>query len=322
MSKLVAPLPRTINAKSMPSAQVIQEALPHHETNPPSIRSLSESERSELLKLNLAGDFVSATSVTLGVAPFMTVIDKAIVEVASGSSTIVNSSLRSIRSILSSPISYVKSPMFLAMWATYASTYCAANSIRTVNEHYSTTSNQSATSLFIGTTAVNSTATMLKDSMYARMFGGSSSVRPMPNITYGLWGLRDCLVISSSFVMPPILQKSLVEGGMEEAKAKTAAQIICPVATQFLAGPVQLLGLDFYNRPNSNFSARMSLLVSEFTTIVSARIARIAPAYGIGGVGNNYVRDSWRSWVVQREMDKAARGLSPNRLVDLVIHKR
>jgi hypothetical protein len=328
MSKLVAPLPRTINSKNMPSAQTIQEALPHHQTNPPSIRPLSESERSELLKLNLAGDFVSATSVTLCVAPFMTVIDKAIVQVAAGSSTILKSSLASVRSILSSPVTYVKSPMFLAMWATYASTYVAANSIRTMNEHYSTTSGQSATSLFIGTTAVNSSATMLKDSMYAKMFGGassssSSSVRPMPNITYGLWGLRDCLVISSSFVMPPILQKYLVdEGGMEETKAKTTAQIVCPVATQFLAGPVQLLGLDYYNRPTANFTARMSLLASEFTTIVSARVARIAPAYGIGGVGNNYVRDRWRSWVVQREMERAARGLSPDRLVDLVIHKR
>jgi len=273
--------------------------------------------------MNLAGDFVSATTVTLGVAPFMTVIDKAIVEVASGSNTIVKSSMSSVRSILSSPLSYARSPMFLAMWATYASTYCAANSIRTVTEHYSTSKGQSATALFVGTTAVNSTATMLKDSMYAKMFGSAvSAARPVPNITYGLWGLRDCLVISSSFILPPILQSTLIKRfDMEESLAKTTSQIVCPVASQFVAGPVQLLGLDYYNRPGTTFKSRLSLLASEFTTICAARVARIAPAYGIGGVGNNYVRDSWRSWVCSCEMEKAAMG-SPDRLLDLVVHQK
>eukprot|EP00520_Triparma_pacifica_P018813 CAMPEP_0118632598 /NCGR_PEP_ID=MMETSP0785-20121206/532_1 /TAXON_ID=91992 /ORGANISM="Bolidomonas pacifica, Strain CCMP 1866" /LENGTH=318 /DNA_ID=CAMNT_0006523383 /DNA_START=193 /DNA_END=1146 /DNA_ORIENTATION=+ len=318
MTKLVVQtLPHSRAHHHLPSAVTVQDHLPQHETVEPSIRPLDDGERSDLLRLNIAGDFVSAIGVTLGVAPFMTVIDKAIVEVASGSNTIIKSSLASVRSIISSPVSYVKSPMFLAMWATYASTYCAANSIRTLNEHYSTKSGQAASALFVGTTAVNSSATMMKDSLYAKAFGGSAaSPRPMPSITYGLWGLRDCLVISSSFVLPPILQSALVNKlDMEESKAKTTAQIFCPIATQFIAGPVQLLGLDYYNRPGTTLSSRLSLLASEFTTIVSARIARIAPAYGIGGVGNNYVRDRWRSWVIHREMEKAAKGGSPDRLV-------
>ena len=98
---------------------------------------------------------------------------------------------------------------------------------------------------------------------------------------------------------------------MEKAKAHRMAQFFCPVATQFIAGPVQLLGLDFYNRPLHDFSTyeatmeRIRFLKTNFMSIVGARIARIAPAYGIGGIGNTYFRDSWRAMILTRAIQNA-----------------
>jgi len=50
---------------------------------------------------------------------------------------------------------------------------------------------------------------------------------------------------------------------------------------------------------------RLRLLKTNFLSIVGARIARIAPAYGIGGIGNTYFRDSWRAMILSRAIQNA-----------------
>merc|ERR1712038_213682 len=94
---------------------------------------------------------------------------------------------------------------------------------------------------------------------------------------------------------------------LDRKTVQTLSQIACPILAQTVAGPVQLLGLDIYNRPLPNASAkevfreRMIFQYNNFRSIVSARICRIAPAYGIGGVGNTYFRDMWRSKLLRDE---------------------
>ncbi len=78
---------------------------------------------SSSLGSKLAGDVVVACGVTFGVAPFMSIIDKAIVQRAAGTHTVLQSSIQSITSIVRNPVSFVKSPMFLMMWSVYAATY-------------------------------------------------------------------------------------------------------------------------------------------------------------------------------------------------------
>ena len=53
----------------------------------------------------------------------MTTVDKAIVQRAAGTHTILQSCVESLTSIFRNPVGYVKSPMFLMMWGVYASTY-------------------------------------------------------------------------------------------------------------------------------------------------------------------------------------------------------
>ena len=79
-----------------------------------------------------------------------------------------------------------------------------------------------------------------------------------------------------------------------------------PIITQFIAGPLQLLGLDFYNRPLSGMSTRAAIidrgtfLLNGYTSVVTARIARIIPGYSIGGVLNTSLRDKYRTYLKDR----------------------
>lgn len=264
----------------------------------------------DLLRKNLLGDVVVACGVTFMVAPFMTVVDKAIVQRAAGTHGVLLSAVESVTSMARNPVSYVRSPMFLMMWGVYAATYTAANVVRTITtEHMDEVSpDEAKAGLFVATTAVNSGSTMLKDRAYATMFGSSGSAARVPLITYGLWGLRDCMVVGSSFVLPDLVADSFTPYAKDRAQAAKISQFFCPVATQVIAGPVQLLGLDFYNRPLKNLSyasatmERISFLGKNFFSILGARVSRIAPAYGIGGIGNTYFRNEWRDMVIRQEV--------------------
>jgi hypothetical protein len=293
-----------------------------------------KNEPSSFLLEKLVGDVAIAVGVTFCVAPFLTIVDKAIVQRAAGSHTSWTSGLESMRVIARNPIRYIKSPTFLLMWGVYASTYSTANSLKTYTEHCqhqeerrqttTTTTNPTTTStpsssttvgaplsgltVFLGTTVVNSGGSLIKDRAYARMFG-TVAKRSVPKITYGLWMTRDFLVIGSSFVLPDLCASHLHKKyDYDKDKAKQVAQVTIPVAMQFIAGPLQLLGLDCYNRSLSEMTTRQAVLErgrflsNGFTSIVSARIARIVPGYSIGGVLNTKYRDQWRSYLRNQEV--------------------
>jgi hypothetical protein len=270
------------------------------------------------LCMNLIGDVIVACGVTLGIAPFMSVIDKSIVQRAAATHTIVQSCAQSITAMIRNPVEFVKSPMFLMMWGVYAATYTTANSLKTILEYQDNQKSDNMCSdsmprigtfsVFALTTSVNSTSTMYKDRFYARHFGTTKTAAKMPLITYGLWGARDCMVIGSSFILPGHMSDILERNtNLDRVTSLQISQLTCPVLTQLVAGPTQLLGLDFYNRPLTDLSYRAAIVermrfqYSNFTSIVGARIARIAPAYGIGGVCNTHFRDKWRNNVTEKD---------------------
>jgi hypothetical protein len=156
----------------------------------------------------------------------------------------------------------------------------------------------SSLAVFLGTSTVNSAGSLFKDRAYARMFG-TVAKKSVPKVAYGLWMTRDFLVVGSGFILPDLVAKHWGED------YKQAAQASMPVAMQFIAGPLQLLGLDLYNRPLENLTTRQAVversrfLKEGMTSVVSARIARIIPGYSIGGVLNTKFRDQWRGYLSQ-----------------------
>jgi hypothetical protein len=264
-------------------------------------------------------------TVALCVSPFLTVADKAIVESTNGSRTILRSGLDSIRCMAHNPVEYLRSPTFLLMTLVYGCTYATANSFKTLEEHSSYQRERSLqqgaqpsgihvgkVGVFLGTTFVNSGTSMIKDRAYARMFSktaASTQASSFPRSTYSMWMMRDLSVIGSSFILPDIVSQHLVENyDVDRSRAQYMCQLGLPVAAQLVAGPFHYLGLDMFNRNLDHKSMSQALidrsqkLYHGIVPVIMARVARIAPGYGIGGVLNTKWRTAWREYLIEQEV--------------------
>jgi hypothetical protein len=78
---------------------------------------------------------------------------------------------------------------------------------------------------------------------------------------------------------------------MQGVKKESIAQFIAPAAVQVFSTPLHLLGLDFYNRNGTTTLAERWATVRKAWAISTlARLCRIVPAFGVGGVVNAGVR--------------------------------
>jgi hypothetical protein len=109
--------------------------------------------------------------------------------------------------------------------------------------------------------------------------------------------VRDCLTIFASFNLPPLLAPRLDAHMSDQVRkyvaAASVAQFVTPAAIQLVSTPLHLLGLDLYNRPGAALGGpdgRASRVVRDWAKSALARIGRIVPAFGVGGVVNLKVR--------------------------------
>jgi hypothetical protein len=157
-------------------------------------------------------------------------------------------------------------------------------------------STTSGSAKFIATSSANLSLCLYKDSRFAKLFGAATaSPRPIPTPSYALFAVRDCLTVFASFNLPPLLAPMLpLSHQMQKhCSALSAAQFIAPAAVQLLSTPLHLLGLDLYNRhARLGFGDRFAKVGRDWLKSSLARMARIVPAFGVGGVVNTRVRAS------------------------------
>lgn len=136
------------------------------------------------------------------------------------------------------------------------------------------------------------------------MFGGAAAgagagagVRTVPMASYALFALRDSLTIFASFNLPPIIAPLLPMTAEVERQVSRAnvAQFLAPAGIQLLSTPLHLWGLDLYNRPSGagnvvGVASRVRRVGRDWLGSSAARMARVIPAFGIGGVVNAGVR--------------------------------
>lgn len=72
--------------------------------------------------------------------------------------------------------------------------------------------------------------------------------------------------------------------------AASVAQFVTPAAVQIFSTPLHLLGLDLYNRQGVSGRERAGRVVRDWGMSALARMGRIIPAFGVGGVVNMKVR--------------------------------
>ncbi|KAJ5964590.1 uncharacterized protein N7479_004466 [Penicillium vulpinum] len=184
---------------------------------------------------------------------------------------------------------------------------------------------------FFATTIVNMTICVYKDARFAKMFGafppsesaarngtinttpvarkyGSALRAPIapsaptapilqiPKVSYGLFCLRDSITIWASFNIPALIAPSVPDFLASSLTMKSSiAQFACPAAMQFASTPMHLLGLDLYNRQPAggmHWTERATRIRRDYVPSCFARMGKIIPAYGVGGVVNVRMRDS------------------------------
>ncbi|KAI4806231.1 hypothetical protein E4T44_11000 [Aureobasidium sp. EXF-8845] len=251
------------------------------------------------LGLRLGADVASAAAAGVLVAPVITAIDKAIIENASGRNTLGASLRESLKTFALRPHHFLLSKPFALIFALYTGTYVTANILDTSSSTIKGNAASTTTSgpaKFLATSSANLSLCLYKDSRFARLFGAAtSSPRPIPGPSYALFAVRDCLTVFASFNVPPLIAPlmPLSEGMQKHVSAASAAQFVAPAAVQLISTPLHLLGLDLYNRDGVvGWKDRMAKVRMDWLKSSFARMARIVPAFGVGGVVNTSVRKS------------------------------
>lgn len=247
---------------------------------------------SQLLK-HFGVDLASAAVASFAVSPFITIVDRAITENASGRCTLMNGVKDLSRSLMERPLQFCKSREFAWIFGLYSATYAVANSFDSYYEWKE--ANGQMPKLF-ATTAVNMSLVIAKDKAFAQMFGVTKTHK-FPLTSVGLFAVRDSLTVISCFHAPKVIMEHLREQGVNEKVATAVSQIGAPIAMQFATTPMHLAGLDLYNHPVADRAARIQFIQREYWRSSIARVARIGPAFGIGGIGNASFRAMLREKV-------------------------
>jgi hypothetical protein len=154
------------------------------------------------------------------------------------------------------------------------------------------------TTKFLATSTANVSLSIWKDSNFTKMFSATNMPsRPVPLATKGLFMLRDGFTIFASFNLPPLLAPhipmEMFPSFMQGVRSQSVAQFVAPAAIQVLSTPLHLLGLDLYNNPAQNgngWKERWIAVKKNWVSSCCARVCRIVPAFGVGGVVNTDVR--------------------------------
>jgi len=177
----------------------------------------------------------------------------------------------------------------------YGGTYLTANlldTFKSTSAGRSASSTTTGTSKFLATSAANVSLCLYKDSQFTKMFG-TVSPRPIPSVSYALFAIRDSLTVFASFNLPPIIAPSLPmsEAAEQVISRASAAQFLAPAAIQLVSTPLHLMGLDLYNRNGGTpLMDRLAKVRLDWLKSSIARMCRIVPAFGFGGVVNNGLR--------------------------------
>eukprot|EP00916_Digyalum_oweni_P004128 GHVL01007315.1.p1 GENE.GHVL01007315.1~~GHVL01007315.1.p1 ORF type:complete len:181 (+),score=26.64 GHVL01007315.1:440-982(+) len=152
---------------------------------------------------------------------------------------------------------------------------------------------------FVFTALVNMGLCIRKDKIFAQIFG-TSSAHSLPTLSYIFFIIRDSMTIAASFNLPKIVSSYLSSSSttsdkvsflpMKSSISLPLSQFFCPLAAQLISTPLHLASLDLYNRPSASVQDRSKLIARLYPASAGARMLRMAPAFGFGGIGNSFLR--------------------------------
>jgi hypothetical protein len=166
----------------------------------------------------------------------------------------------------------------------YSSTYCTAN----LTEFYCRKNDidyKYPTLIF--TSFVNIISISYKDMIYSKLL--NKKIIKFPTKCNLLLALRDMMTINSCFIWKKDLINYL-DKFMMHNKSEILASIILPISIQFISTPIHILAIDIYENPNSNIMERFKNIKYFYKSVLSGRVMRTIPAFGVGSFINDMLR--------------------------------
>ena len=218
-------------------------------------------------------------------APLVAVIDEAITLSAAGKKELWSAIGQKLVSIARAPISFLTSPSFLWLWAVYAVTYAAANTVDTICKGMGVAS---ATPVLLFSTGANLGMCLLKDAAFAKMYGSdkkdddAGKRAGLSSKVFLVWFGRDIVTQFFVFTLP-----ALLHGWVPDLACRLSA----PIVAQYFTTPLHLLGIRLYGLPlGTTFASQWASVRAMLWGTIIARQMRIFPAFSIGGVINAELR--------------------------------
>jgi len=241
--------------------------------------------------ITLAKDFAAAFIASTALSIPVTIIDKAVVENATGANTLGASMRTALVKLLMTPHKFLTAREYFVVHGVYTATYLAANWTDSVCE---ASSRSNKIPKLASTTLVNLGAAASKDRIFGIWFSGKPPA-PFPLVSWSLFFVRDLGTMATAFSLPPAISQSMVERDYSQSTAKYVSQIAPVMAIQWLTVPLHLIAYDLYvHKLGSGRTAadRLAFLRQKYTETVGARSMRIFPAFGLGGLGNTWLRNA------------------------------
>jgi len=158
-----------------------------------------------LIKKIFSSDLLAGMGTAFFVSPFVTTIDKSVVEFASGKSkTIKEGLINGWKTMLTNPRHYFTRKEYLLVFGVYTLTFWMANNASSYAYTYDLSKEKWR---FLATVGVNIPGSVMQDRMFTRWFGVVKTGIPLT--TYGCFTVRDMMTCATSFSLPIIIAKAL-----------------------------------------------------------------------------------------------------------------
>ena len=265
----------------------------------------------------LAADAVTACMVGFGAAIPISIIDYSIIAKVSG---VVDSSVKElgagVRTLFLRPHKFFLpcaenkyATVYRLVTTVYLFTYLVSNTTKSLLEPLGYSTNQCNLGAGITSGIVNIGLTVWKDSSILRLLPPKNEADralaklPVPTFSRLMFATRDMLTCIAAFTIAPMVSDYLRERYRQDQlplrlSANDWGQIVTPAVLQMATTVVHITGIR-YHRTQGNLSMGelAKSLKDNYVSATLLRVARIIPAFGIGGIFNRQTRygllDKW-----------------------------
>jgi len=248
---------------------------------------MSNSDNLPLSK-RFTADFGAALGAGFALTWLIAPMDAAVTENMSGKRTLGASLSASGKEILTAPHRYLRRPEFGIIFGVYAATYMAKNATDSYCSYHKMSNETTSFIKFWTVLGVNgSLCVFWRDPQFAKIFG-SKAPTSVPALSYALWIGRDTIHTLGAVVAPDYVEKRY----NLTPEQWRYCQLSFPLLVQSLTTPCHLMGLDYYNNPDSKVMARVGRTCQKWIPTMMLRCVRMFPPWSVGLVANKEIRNA------------------------------